>query len=237
MDSLAELFKGGGAELGLTEFFISIVFSLVAGIICMLLYRVYFHMTFDRNESLTRSFVILAPSVSAIFWAIQYSLPLSLGLLGALSFVRFRTPIKKAEDIGFILLIIALSLLSSVFRFYAAGILLLVVAAVIFVKALIIDKSFASLGGGAYYTAFVTTTSTKVDVVDSAVREALAGKLAALKSGGLLLSDVVQKQGGASLRYSIYLKTSDDTTIPAVIGALNELQNLDRVEVFSGRIS
>ena len=67
-------------ELGLLEFSTSIIFSISVGIICLLLYKLYFGQSFDRNESLPRSFMLIAPSVTAIFWAIQYSLPLSVGL-------------------------------------------------------------------------------------------------------------------------------------------------------------
>ena len=237
MDSFINLLQSTSGELGLLEFFISVLFSLVAGIICMLLYRVYFHITFDRNESLTRSFVVIAPSITAIFWAIQYSLPLSLGLLGALSFVRFRTPIKKPEDIGFILLVIALSLLSSVFRFYAAAILLTIIACVVFAKSLVIDKSLPFMGMGKNYTAFITIDSKKVDLIDTLIREALREKFLGLRESDLTINDVAQKDNGYSLRYSIYLKKSTDKTIPMAIEALNELDNLVRVEVFDGRIS
>lgn len=237
MDSFMELMKSTSGEFGLLEFSVSVLFSLVAGIICMLLYRVYFHLTFDRNESLTRSFVVIAPSISAIFWAIQYSLPLSLGLLGALSFVRFRTPIKKPEDIGFILLVIALALLSSVFRFFAAGILLMVIACVVFAKSLIIDRSFSFLGAGKNYTAFISIDSKKVDDVDSSIREALKNKFTGLRNSDLTLNDVAHREGGYSLRYSIYMKKSTDQIIPMAIGALSELDNLVRVEVFDGRVA
>jgi hypothetical protein len=237
MDSFMELMKSTSGEFGLLEFSTSVLFSLVAGIICMLLYRVYFHLTFDRNESLTKSFVIIAPSISAIFWAIQYSLPLSLGLLGALSFVRFRTPIKKPEDIGFILLVIAISLLSSVFRFFAAGILLVVIACVVFAKSFIIDRSFSFMGMGKSYTAFISIDSGKVDDVDLKIREALKDKLTGLRDSDLTLNDVAHREGGYSLRYSIYMKRSTDKTIPMAIGALSELDNLIRVEVFDGRVA
>ncbi len=50
-------------------------------------------------------------SITSIFITLQHSLPLSLGLLGALSIVRFRTPIKEPEEIGFLMLIIATSLI------------------------------------------------------------------------------------------------------------------------------
>ncbi len=237
MDSFLELMKSTTGEFGLLEFSVSVLFSLVAGIICMLLYRVYFHLTFDRNESLIKSFVIIAPSISAIFWAIQYSLPLSLGLLGALSFVRFRTPIKKPEDIGFILLVIALSLLSSVFRFFAAGILLIIVACVVFAKSLIIDRSFGFMGMGKSYTAFVSIDSMKVDDIDLSIRDALKSKFTGLRDSDLTLNDVAHREGGYSLRYSIYMKKSTDQTIAMAIGALSELDNLVRVEVFDGRVA
>jgi len=43
--------------------------------------------------------------------------PLSLGLLGALSIIRFRTPIKEPEEVGFIMLVIAASIICATFNF------------------------------------------------------------------------------------------------------------------------
>jgi hypothetical protein len=224
-----------GAEFGLAEFFISIVFSLLVGIICMFLYRLYFIVSFDRNESLTRSFVIIAPSISAVFWAIQYSLPLSLGLLGALSFVRFRTPIKKAEDIGFILLVIALALLSSVYRFFAAGILLSLITVVIMTKVLIIDKRLPFLKMGSFVTLFVSTKTPDIAAVDSEVRNILSREFSNLKDQNLTFNDVVQKDEGYSFRYSVYFKRYEDSFLPRAIAALKTIQDVDRVEVFYGK--
>ncbi len=69
------------------------------------------YMAFYQNRAtgtqLHRVFPLLGLSVTTLFVAIQFSLPLSLGLLGALSIVRFRTPIKEPEEIGFLMLLIA----------------------------------------------------------------------------------------------------------------------------------
>ncbi len=242
MSNIADLFKGGaGGELGLNEFFVSIIFSLAAGIICMFLYRVYFSNPSDRNMSLNRSFVFIAPSISAIFWAIQYSLPLSLGLLGALSFVRFRTPIKKGEDIGFILLLIALSLLSSVYRFQAAGILLVVLICATFAKAAIVDRRFPLidriplLRSGTSLTIFLSTTSNEIERADKAIREAVTSGGGALDGAGLTLHDVVEKTPGYNLRYSLHTNRYTDTLIPVIVTALNRVEGLERVEVFHGK--
>jgi hypothetical protein len=53
-------------------------------------------------------------------------LPLSLGLLGALSIVRFRTPIKEPEEIGFIMLVVATSLCCATFNMAFLLIILIV---------------------------------------------------------------------------------------------------------------
>lgn len=173
--------------------------------------------------------------MSAIFWAIQYSLPLSLGLLGALSFVRFRTPVKKPEDVAFILLVIALSLLSSVFRFYAAGILLGVVFVVVVVKAALSEKRLSAFFEGKNVTAFVSTTSKKVEEFDSGVRSALGKEFPHLKGGNVVLNDVVQKETGFSLRYSLLVRRHDGSSIPRIIETLSAVPGLDRVEVFHGK--
>ena len=94
-----------------------LLISLLFGYVVQLVYFNYFKSNEPIDASIPRSFPVIAPAVTAIFWLIQFSLPLSLGLLGALSFVRFRTPIKRAEDIAFILLVIACSLAVAVQKF------------------------------------------------------------------------------------------------------------------------
>ena len=73
-----------------------------------------------------RSFPLLGISVTAIFVCIQFSLPLSLGLLGALSIVRFRTPIKEPEEIGFIVLVIATSIACATFKITFLGVIFVI---------------------------------------------------------------------------------------------------------------
>lgn len=102
--------------------------SLLSSFLVSFLYLKFYgnHATGSRIH---RSFMLIGPSITAIFIAIQFSLPLSLGLLGALSIVRFRTPIKEAEEIGFILLVVAVSLSWATLNVQLLGILLVVVVA------------------------------------------------------------------------------------------------------------
>lgn len=88
-------------------FIIAMTSSALFGYMLKNLYELYFQDNEPQDGSLARSLVLLAPALTATFWMIQNSLVLSLGLLGSLSFVRFRTPIKRSEDIAFIVVLLA----------------------------------------------------------------------------------------------------------------------------------
>ena len=109
---------------------VSILVATFLGVLLGFLYRGYYRGSEPVERSVGRSFVIMTPAVSMIFNLVQFSLPLSLGLLGALSFVRFRTPIKRAEDIGFILVMIGIGLSCAV-GFFLGGVILLVIVSLI----------------------------------------------------------------------------------------------------------
>ena len=105
-------------------------FLLIVSIVMALLISHLYSKFFDANSTgsrIHRSFPLMAPAVTTIFLTVQFSLPLSLGLLGALSIVRFRTPIKEPEEIGFILLVIACSISIATFNIAFAAILYIVV--------------------------------------------------------------------------------------------------------------
>lgn len=112
----------------------SLFISLTFGSLSMLIYRFYHRKTEVYDLSIARSFPIIAPSVTSIFLMIQSSLPLSLGLLGALSFVRFRSPVKRAEDVGFILVIISGGISCAVNQYYVGFLLLALLGAYDFVR-------------------------------------------------------------------------------------------------------
>ena len=110
-------------EIGFFLFFMVILVSLLSALFIAWLY-VQFCRHRATGSMIYRAFPLLGVSITAIFIAIQFSLPLSLGLLGALSIVRFRTPIKEPEEIGFIMLVCATSLCCATFNFMFLGVTL-----------------------------------------------------------------------------------------------------------------
>ena len=97
------------SPINIWEAILAIGFSLAASIVVYLMYQL-FYSSRHIGAGVHRSFIIGGPAITTLFLGIQSSIPLSLGLLGALSFVRFRTPVKDPAEIGFILLLIASSI-------------------------------------------------------------------------------------------------------------------------------
>jgi hypothetical protein len=110
-------------DVGVPSFMFVMGISLACALFVSYLYR-YFYSGRATGSQIHRAFPLLGISITAIFICIQFSLPLSLGLLGALSIVRFRTPVKEPEEIGFIMLLIAVSITCATFNFVFLGILL-----------------------------------------------------------------------------------------------------------------
>jgi hypothetical protein len=108
--------------------------SLASSLFIAYLY-VHFYSNRATGSQVHRAFPLLGISICAIFVTIQFSLPLSLGLLGALSIVRFRTPIKEPEEIGFVMLVIAVSLATATFKLAFVGIIFVVALCGLFVQA------------------------------------------------------------------------------------------------------
>jgi hypothetical protein len=110
------------SKLGVWEALIPIGFSLVAAVVAYFMYQLFYGSR-HIGAGVHRTFIIGGPAITMLFLGIQTSIPLSLGLLGALSFVRFRTPVKDPAEIGFLLLLIASSIGAATSNYLVTGLL------------------------------------------------------------------------------------------------------------------
>ena len=96
----------------------------------------------DRR-TLARQFLLLSLTTLLIIHVVKSSIALSLGLVGALSLIRFRTAIKEPEELGYLFLCVGIGLA------VGAGYLALTVAGVLVVLALLtIQAWLAGRGRG-----------------------------------------------------------------------------------------
>jgi uncharacterized membrane protein YhiD involved in acid resistance len=90
-----------------------LLINMVVGLIISLLIKwhyVRFGQTFSNRSQLALVFPFIVLSIVLIITIVKSSLALSLGLVGALSIVRFRTPIKEPEELSYLFLAIATGL-------------------------------------------------------------------------------------------------------------------------------
>jgi len=122
-EGLIEYIQGLQPPIGLWQAVVAIGFSFVASIVVYLLYQLFYGSRYI-GAGVQRTFIIGGPAITALFLGVQASIPLGLGLLGALAFVRFRTPVKDPAEIGFVLLLAACSIGAATNTFLVTGLLL-----------------------------------------------------------------------------------------------------------------
>lgn len=88
---------------------ISISLAIVLGLIIAAVYR-YTHRGMNYESGFLSTLVLLTPIVATVMLFIQGDLVLSLGLVGSLAIIRFRTPIKDTRDMVFLFWVIAMGL-------------------------------------------------------------------------------------------------------------------------------
>jgi len=123
---IGSIWEGLLSSVGIWEAVIDIGFSLLFSITAYFMYQ-FFYGSRYIGAGVQRTFILGGPAITALFLGIQTSIPLSLGLLGALSFVRFRTPVKDPAEIGFLLLLVASSIGAATGNFMVTGLLFIVV--------------------------------------------------------------------------------------------------------------
>ena len=95
--------------VNITEALISLFFAILFGWLISNAYK-YSSQSISGGRQISSSILPLTLSVCVIIAIVKSSLALSLGLVGALSIVRFRTPIKDPEDLVYLFLAIVTGL-------------------------------------------------------------------------------------------------------------------------------
>lgn len=118
-------------NLSVYNFVSAILISYVLSTLLGFVFKKYGN-TLSNRDSLANIFPILSITTTIIISVVKSSLALSLGLVGALSIVRFRSPIKEPEELAYIFLSIAIGLTLGADQF-AAGIIGSILAFIIII--------------------------------------------------------------------------------------------------------
>lgn len=107
--SLKEVFSTQAAPFSIG----SLILNLIVGAIMAFILKAHykrFSSTLNNRDDFGNIFPFILLTTTLVISIVKSSLALSLGLVGALSIVRFRTPIKEPEELAYLFICIAAGL-------------------------------------------------------------------------------------------------------------------------------
>ena len=121
-------------EIPILTFLLNLILTGFLGLSLNWVYS-YYGTSLSNRKLLGQNLIIMAMTTMLIISIVKSSLALSLGLVGALSIVRFRTAIKEPEELTYLFLAIAIGLgLGANQRTIILIAFLIIVTAIIFIK-------------------------------------------------------------------------------------------------------
>jgi len=194
-------------QIDVGEFLSALLAALLAAFAAQLLYR-FFYERRGTGSQIHRAFPLLALAVTTLFVGVQVSLPLSLGLLGSLSIVRFRTPVKEPEEVGFVMLVIASSICAATLNFaFIVWLYAFALAALLAMRGAALCRWIRRDG-----LLVLSLSDADADARGEALARALAGQFRRLRA-----ESVSSRDGTTTRQYSFSgLETDPDTAVRAI---------------------
>jgi hypothetical protein len=221
-DGLIDYVQGVSSPVEAWRAIVTVGFSLIAAIAAYVMYE-RFYGSRHIGAGVNRVFIIGGPAITALLLGIRTSIPLGLGTLGALSFVRFRTPVKDPAEIGFLLLLIASSIGAATENYLPTIMLFILVFAALGTQQLLQDR-FAPSGRG---NVIISVDKPSFPHLERELSGFLNQKLR-----GASLESMSVLDGRVSLHYQYRRQASFNW--PAFTNDLNRLAGDGKVEIFVG---
>jgi hypothetical protein len=139
LKSLENFILNSAPDISYSNFIIAILVSALLAFIVKLAY-IRISRTLNDREYFSDIFVPLAIITTLVITVIKFSLALSLGLVGALSIVRFRAAIKEPEELVYLFFIIGIGLANGANQFLVSIICTFFIILILFIKKYYDDK-------------------------------------------------------------------------------------------------
>ena len=172
------------------------VFNLLCAFVCtIIIFIVYYYTSKDTKPTaaFAKTILIVALSTCLVLMLVGSNLALSLGMVGALSIIRFRAAVKDSRDAAFVLYAIAAAMIS------ALGVYTLAIAGTLFIGATAVIFSLFKIGARTYMLTVITSEKAGRQSVEEGIRKA-AGKSYSV----VAVSSKFSKEKGGSVFETIY---------------------------------
>ena len=126
-------------EIDFFNFFIAIFLSLILSIMVKFTYKKVGRALNDKDY-FSDTFIPLCMITTLVITVIKFSLALSLGLVGALSIVRFRAAIKEPEELVYLFFVISTGLANGANQFVLSVIATILIISFLLFRNIYISK-------------------------------------------------------------------------------------------------
>ena len=109
LTSFEEYWAQSQAQISTMWFIANVIFTGIEAFALKLVY-VHFGNTLSNRNHFGKTFPLIAMTTMLIITIVKSSLALSLGLVGALSIIRFRAAIKEPEELAYLFIAISIGL-------------------------------------------------------------------------------------------------------------------------------
>jgi len=209
------------AHIPVPEFLLNMVLTTL---LAYLLGRLYirFGSALSNRRMFANNFLLLAVTTMLIITIVKSSLALSLGLVGALSIVRFRAAIKEPEELIYLFLAIALGL------GFGADQKIITTTAFFFICGLIVLGKYLKPAGQSQHL-FLTVSNPSPKTVS------LSAIITALKKHALMLdiSRLDEREDITEVSFQIDFESFDQ--LEAATGALRQLNKSIEISLMDNK--
>ena len=136
---LENFFLNQNIQIDFGNFFVAIILSLILSFLVKLTYLKVGRALNDKDY-FSDTFIPLAIITTLVITVIKFSLALSLGLVGALSIVRFRAAIKEPEELVYLFFIIGIGLANGANQFLVSILATAITISILYFRKLYNDK-------------------------------------------------------------------------------------------------
>ena len=140
LNNIENFFLNSTVDISLAGFILSIIISVFLGYIIKFTYLKN-SQTLSNKLYFSDQFITLAAVTCLVITVIKFSLALSLGLVGALSIVRFRAAIKEPEELVYLFFVIGIGLACGANQYIIAIFSTLTISLVIFITTFLKKRS------------------------------------------------------------------------------------------------
>lgn len=213
----------GAAALSIQTIIINLAVAFILSLLVALVYRAT-HRGLSYSQGFTVSLILIGFLIASVVMVIGNSLALAFAGFGAMSLIRFRTAIKDARDIAFVLLAVAVGMGAGTGNYLLAGLtaLIAIIAAYVLYK-----MNFGSIRKYDYVLSF---SAQSADFVSDRLREVFAEFL---KYDNLL--NVAAREGGKAMDYSFNVRFINAQEIDKFARRVSELPGVSDIDILSAK--